>query len=76
MARSTSHIFNPQTWGTGANRYTVVTCSNPRIQYGDTGWWLNVNTIRIRAASGGRDFDSLHFDVLATIDDNVKQLAI
>lgn len=76
MARSTSHIFNPEIRGARANRNTIVTRSDPRIQDGDSGRCLNVNAIGVGAIPGSRDFHSLHFDVLTGIDDNVEHLAI
>ena len=76
MARSTCNIFNPQVRGARANGYAIVTGADFGVKDCDVRRELDVNSVGVRAVSGGDDLDTSHFDVVASIENYVEQLAI
>lgn len=76
MARATCNIFNPRVGGAGANGHTIISSPDVGAKYSDIRRQLNVNAIGVGAVSGGGHLHAEHFNVVASIEGNVEQLAI
>jgi len=76
MTRSTCNILNPQVLSARANRDAVISSSNCGFEDGHITGELNVDAISVRAVSISHQLHSMHFHVLASIDQYVKQLTI
>lgn len=57
MTRATRDTFNPQVFRARTDGDAIVSRLNVSVLDGDLGRDLYMNAIRVRAVSGGSDFD-------------------
>ena len=76
VARSACDVLNPQIGGARPNRDAIIAGSNSGVEDRDTARGLHMNAISVWAVSRGRHSYTFHFYVVATIDDDMKHLAV
>ena len=76
MSRSASDVFYPEIAAARADGDTIVACPDLGVEDGDTGGGADMYAVSVGAGPGGRHLHALHLHVLATVDDDVEDLAV
>ena len=68
MPKSTCNILIPQVSGSRANWEVIITSPDLGVENCYRWWQLHMNVICVWVVSGGNEFHTVHFHVVAAID--------
>ncbi|KAE8676655.1 hypothetical protein F3Y22_tig00111582pilonHSYRG00365 [Hibiscus syriacus] len=75
VTRAACDLLHLEISSTRADRHTINVCLNLGVEVGDVARQLYENTGGVGVVTGGGDCHSLHFHILAAVDDDVEHLS-